>query len=261
MYMRLAFSVAVSVAPDIVVIDEALSVGDGAFARKSFDRIMAMKEAGKTILFCSHAMYHVDVMCQRALWLENGRVRMLGEAAQVTSAYNTALALESEAGAYAAANKPAADAMAAMPAAAPSAGTGRISRVHGTCDGESGQRLSVKSLASTVAVTVEFAIDPALPLPSVALGIENAAGLLVSSVISKDSAGAVTRDARGMGRATVVFQQIPLLKGEYRVTAFLGCEQGVHVYDYAPQCLTLDVCQVGVLQGVVVLPHTWQTDA
>ena len=52
MFMRLAFAVATSVEPDILVIDEALSVGDGAFARKSFDRIMRLKEAGKTILFC-----------------------------------------------------------------------------------------------------------------------------------------------------------------------------------------------------------------
>ena len=57
MYVRLAFSVATCVDPDILVIDEALSVGDGAFARKSFDRIMELKSSGTTILFCSHSMY------------------------------------------------------------------------------------------------------------------------------------------------------------------------------------------------------------
>src|SRR4051794_9038362 len=59
MFMRLAFAVATAVEPDILVIDEALSVGDGAFARKSFERIMKLREAGKTILFCSHSMYQV----------------------------------------------------------------------------------------------------------------------------------------------------------------------------------------------------------
>ncbi|NBT92297.1 MAG: ABC transporter ATP-binding protein, partial [Betaproteobacteria bacterium] len=59
MFMRLAFSVATSIEPDILVIDEALSVGDGAFARKSFERIMQLKDQGKTILFCSHSMYQV----------------------------------------------------------------------------------------------------------------------------------------------------------------------------------------------------------
>ncbi|MFZ4704170.1 MAG: ABC transporter ATP-binding protein, partial [Candidatus Methylumidiphilus sp.] len=63
MFMRLAFAVATSVDPDILIIDEALSVGDGEFARKSFDRIIAMKETGKTILFCSHSMYHIESIC------------------------------------------------------------------------------------------------------------------------------------------------------------------------------------------------------
>ncbi len=256
MYVRLAFSVAISVDPDILVIDEALSVGDGEFSRKSFDRIMALKEAGKTILFCSHSMYQVDVLCQRALWLERGNVRMQGAASQVTAAYNTALALESGSNAEAATVSSGSDTPHATPVAAPS--TGRIVRVLGACDGVQGPRLPVRSQAGTLSVTVEFLLDPALPLPSVALGIENAAGVSVSSVISTGSADAVTRDGNGRGQATVVFPQLPLLKGEYRVTAFLACEQGVHVYDHAPQCLTLDVSQEGAIQGVVALPHHWR---
>ncbi|MEG0004088.1 MAG: ABC transporter ATP-binding protein, partial [Comamonas sp.] len=74
MYVRLAFAVATSTDPDILIIDEALSVGDGAFARKSFDRIMRLKEAGKTIFFCSHSMYQVEALCARAIWMEKGRV-------------------------------------------------------------------------------------------------------------------------------------------------------------------------------------------
>lgn len=72
MYVRLAFSIATSVDPDILVIDEALSVGDGAFARKSFDRIMRLKEKGATILFCSHSVYQIEALCTRALWLDKG---------------------------------------------------------------------------------------------------------------------------------------------------------------------------------------------
>ena len=94
MFVRLAFAVATSVEPDILVIDEALSVGDGAFARKSFDRIMELKDRGATILFCSHAMYHVQALCSRALWLEGGCVRMWGPAPKVTAAYETSLVMD-----------------------------------------------------------------------------------------------------------------------------------------------------------------------
>jgi lipopolysaccharide transport system ATP-binding protein len=69
----------------------------------------------------------------------------------------------------------------------------------------------------------------------------------------------VVRNTAGDGYATVVFPNIPLLKGEYRITAFLACERGLHVYDTAPQCLTLDVTQTSILQGLVVLPHQWHT--
>lgn len=77
MYVRLAFSVATSVDPDILVIDEALSVGDGAFARKSFDRIMSLKQKGCTIVFCSHSIYQVEALCQRVLWLDKGKLQAL----------------------------------------------------------------------------------------------------------------------------------------------------------------------------------------
>jgi lipopolysaccharide transport system ATP-binding protein len=79
MYVRLAFSIATSVDPDILVIDEALSVGDGAFARKSFDRIMRLKEKGATILFCSHSIYQIEALCTKALWLDKGVVKLTGD--------------------------------------------------------------------------------------------------------------------------------------------------------------------------------------
>ena len=88
MYVRLAFSIATSVEPDILVIDEALSVGDGAFARKSFDRIMALKDKGVTILFCSHNIYQVESLCERAIWLDHGQVKASGPAHQVCLKYN-----------------------------------------------------------------------------------------------------------------------------------------------------------------------------
>src|SRR5438128_4036214 len=91
MYMRLAFSVAVNVEPDILVIDEALAVGDGHFQKKCVDRIREFQQDGRTILFCSHAMYLVTSICRRALWLDHGRVMRWGPALDVTHDYETFL--------------------------------------------------------------------------------------------------------------------------------------------------------------------------
>ena len=87
MVVRLAFSIATSVDPDILIIDEALSVGDQYFQKKCVDRMMAFKERGKNIILCSHAMFLVNMLCTQALWIERGLVREQGIATHVTAAY------------------------------------------------------------------------------------------------------------------------------------------------------------------------------
>lgn len=87
MYVRLAFSVATNVEPDILIIDEALSVGDQSFQKKCLDRMGEFKRQNKTIIFCSHDLYQVKSFCDMAIWLQNGQVQMQGEASQVVNAY------------------------------------------------------------------------------------------------------------------------------------------------------------------------------
>ena len=87
MIMRLGFSVAVHVDPDILIIDEVLSVGDKDFQAKCFEKISEFKRSGKTLLFVSHAASLVERLCDRALWLDHGEVMMDGPARQVVSAY------------------------------------------------------------------------------------------------------------------------------------------------------------------------------
>ncbi|EFK05564.1 ABC transporter, ATP-binding protein [delta proteobacterium NaphS2] len=87
MIMRLAFSVATSVNPDILIIDEALSVGDHYFQQKCIDRMTQFRTQGKTILFCSHSTYSVNLLCNRAIWLHQGGIRRDGPATEVTADY------------------------------------------------------------------------------------------------------------------------------------------------------------------------------
>lgn len=87
MVVRLAFSIATAVDPDILIIDEALSVGDDYFQRKCIKRILQFKENGKTIIFCSHSMYHVHELCDEVLWLHQGEIRGHGESRKVIGEY------------------------------------------------------------------------------------------------------------------------------------------------------------------------------
>jgi ABC-type polysaccharide/polyol phosphate transport system ATPase subunit len=87
MVMRLAFSVAVHVDPDILLIDEVLAVGDQEFQKKCFERINMFRQQGKTLLFVSHAAEMLKSICHRGIWLEHGRVRMDGPLSDVLAAY------------------------------------------------------------------------------------------------------------------------------------------------------------------------------
>ena len=87
MYVRLGFSIACGIDPDILIIDEALSVGDAYFSQKSINRIEAFLENGTTILFVSHDMRTLQRFCESALWLNEGRVQSYGDAKNVVIAY------------------------------------------------------------------------------------------------------------------------------------------------------------------------------
>lgn len=91
MAARLAFAVATHVDPAVLVVDEALAVGDGAFQKKCVDRMVRFKEEGRTVLFCSHSMYLVTSFCQRAIWLHHGKVRCQGPAVEVVHEYEAHL--------------------------------------------------------------------------------------------------------------------------------------------------------------------------
>jgi ABC-type polysaccharide/polyol phosphate transport system ATPase subunit len=88
MYVRLAFSMAINIDPDILITDEALAVGDIRFQQKCFRRIREFKDNGKTFIICSHSMQVVKDFCTRAIWLHEGEIREEGEPAFVAERYS-----------------------------------------------------------------------------------------------------------------------------------------------------------------------------
>ena len=93
MVVRLAFSVAINLNPDLLIVDEVLAVGDQNFQAKCFERIRDLRRAGKTLLFVSHSPNLVLEFCDRALWLDHGELVMQGEAERVLSAYQGRVAV------------------------------------------------------------------------------------------------------------------------------------------------------------------------
>ena len=87
MKSRLGFSISLYLNPDIIIVDEALSVGDKGFAQKCLDKMNELKDEGKTIVFISHSLPQVRGFCQKAMWIEGGELRRYGDVEEVCDEY------------------------------------------------------------------------------------------------------------------------------------------------------------------------------
>ncbi|TRW92210.1 ABC transporter ATP-binding protein [Candidatus Methylobacter oryzae] len=252
MYVRLAFSVATSVDPDILIVDEALSVGDGEFARKSFDRIRSMKEAGKTILFCSHSLYQVEAFCDRALWLDHGQLMHFDEPQKVVQRYSKFLLGDAKTSALISANPQAVSA---------TQGHARLSHVAVSLDGATGRELKGRPGENDLSIRVQFESDPQLPAPTVGVTINYGSLMTVASVLSHSENVPIKRSEFGKGEVIIDFPALPLRKGEFHVTVYLCSEDTVLVYDSAQTVATLHIEDPLPEPGLVKLAHCWHTRA
>jgi len=91
MIARLAFSIATVVVPEVLIVDEVLSVGDANFQEKSYKRMMELMHGGTTVLFVSHSAEQVRKLCKKAVWLKKGKVHMVGDSDEVCACYEANL--------------------------------------------------------------------------------------------------------------------------------------------------------------------------
>jgi lipopolysaccharide transport system ATP-binding protein len=245
MFMRLAFAIATCTNPDILIIDEALSVGDGSFARKSFERIMQFRQQRKTILFCSHSMYQVEKICDRVLWLDNGQLRLDGTAAQVLPAYNEFLNSE--------------------PSKQPelvdiddSRKLAYITQVIAKINNIAVSNPVLQTGQNDFSIEISFNYAEHLPQPTLGVAIWRKDGLLVSSASTHNDGYNMRNCQAGQGKISIYFKQLNLLKGNYTIHVSIGCENALHLYDQIVTAVDFSVEQTGVEQGVITLAHEWR---
>lgn len=278
MFVRLAFSVAVCVDPDILVIDEALSVGDGAFARKSFERIMQMKEQGCTILFCSHNLYQVEAICSRAIWLHQGKVVSEGMPVEVIRRYENYLyasmedseaAPELTAGQQRAAEAVGKEAAAeekpqvAAAGATQDLGNPRITQLQVFIDDQQASMTQAQTAytgKSTLKVVCAWQGSLNLPPPSFAITLHSADGRIAASMGSHIDKKVLQPNAQGKGEVVLELPKLALLKGEFWLEAYLLCEQGIMFYDQIIPAARFSVASPNnqLEQGLYHAPRVWK---
>jgi lipopolysaccharide transport system ATP-binding protein len=296
MAMRLGFSIATQVEPDVLIIDEALSVGDGYFQKKCMDRLLQFVGSGGTLLFCSHAMYYVSAFCQRALWLRQGRVEALGPVADVVRDYENFLFAKSAVGARlddgavgarldngaagarlddgaSGATAPGQDAAPATHDAERAAAGGAAGDLRRRPARLVEVRISGGASAEAPAGAVPlFAPGDALELEiewesqradlgfHVGIGINRSDGLEVASLATHLD-GRPPMTGRTRYRLGVALPRLTLVKGEFMLYIFLLDEAGLHIYDQRVYRRAFAVHSPGYAFGLVAVDHRWQEPA
>jgi lipopolysaccharide transport system ATP-binding protein len=245
MYMRLAFSVAVNVNPDILVIDEALAVGDGHFQKKCVDKIREFQQQGKTIVFCSHALYHISSICRRALWLDHGSVMRFGPTLDVVHEYESFLLQRDRA-------HPASE---GEPERERAASPVRIREIT-VCD-SSGSPRDLFERGEDIHVRMRVHSDlPSQPV-HVIVGVHRSADDLQCFAVGTHADGVAPISGRHEYDFFVEFKRIPLNRGEYTIIAFVGDENAISVFDRLDVRPAFSVTGNRYEVGLITIDHRW----
>ncbi|MFT4541017.1 MAG: lipopolysaccharide transport system ATP-binding protein [Planctomycetota bacterium] len=255
MYVRLGFSVAASVEPDILMIDEALSVGDEHFRGKCINRLNEFREQGKTTVFVSHDMGAIKSMCQWVVLMDEGRVLKQGSAEEVADAY-----LKS---AHERGNKRL-SALARDTSEYPRWGTGEVETLTIELMGDKDEPKHVFTPGEPFRVRIRYRVHETCKQPVFGLGMYRSDGTYVNGSNHewrKEPLELEEMKAGEEGEVWMEFDQLPLLKGEYYLTSFLydHSKAAPTAIDHREHAATFEVVDAEQLQhGMLFLPMRWR---
>jgi ABC-type polysaccharide/polyol phosphate transport system ATPase subunit len=247
MYVRLGFSVAINVDPDILLIDEVLAVGDAEFQRKCMEKFDDFRESGKTIVIVSHTLDSIRNLCDTAAWLERGVLRRLGPSNEVIDEYLTDShadrATDGEFGTRW------------------GSGEGRLEKIELLDVSE--QPVKRVCTGDTVVLRFHYKADQTIPKPVFGLAVHALDDVRVTGPSTRD-VGLVPDqlNAGTEGHVDLRIDRLLLLPGTYDISASLHNNAGTHVWDMRHRVLRFDV-EFGEPReeyGFTSLGGTWEGD-
>lgn len=295
MNVRLAFALVTAVQPDVLIVDEALAVGDQSFQKKCIERILDFRQKGCTILFCSHSPYHIRHLCDAALWLEKGQVQMFGQTEAVLAAYDvrTRQLREEKDRLQWGDDVPdmgsditdGPSVIDEMPSEKASVMGAQLAPSQAVVDSLSvpyvvqrPQSVVVKDLGNACLLTVDIGnlsgdTPPVLQgsdlvvtirargngaeRPNIGFMIEQNKGVGIACIATHEDDALPTLLTDGTWQSVLTFPDLPLHSGDYVVSAFLFDGSGLAVYDQWFQYAVFRFIYPKPLPGLVRLPHHW----
>ncbi|MBJ7369400.1 MAG: ABC transporter ATP-binding protein [Ilumatobacteraceae bacterium] len=242
MTIRLGFSIAAHVEPEILLIDEVLTVGDQSFQRKSSEKIEQFRREGRTIVVVSHSLGSVQQLCKEVIWLEKGRMMMRGPAAEVIAAYTG--------GSYT--QHVAMDADFRERWGTEDVRIDRIELLN-----EVGEKIDRIETNGAMSITTQLTAQTSVRSPVIKVSISKLDGDIVWSSTSR-------RSEIGLGNlnspvlATIAIPKLPLLEGTYYISVACTDATGTTDYDHCQNWVRFDVHQNDLFEeGLVAVPSNW----
>lgn len=262
MFVRLAFSVAINVDPDILIVDEALSVGDIRFQIKCMEKFNEFREKGKTILFVSHDIHSIKKFCDKTIWLNDGSVQAIGETNSVTDMYLDYLRI-SEVGSVKEISKNLLDQseqeegkneLENMITKQPEA-IGKIERVE--ILNEQNKPVGIIEHNRKIKVRVDFIIyDDTIKNIAIGVAIHRIDNFYICGLNTALDNFKVSWQ-KGNNTCNLHYDSVNLIGGRYYLDVALFEENAYVPIDYRTKIKTFDVKSDYVGEGIVILNHKW----
>jgi ABC-2 type transport system ATP-binding protein len=242
MYVRLGFSVAINVDPDILLVDEVLAVGDAAFQDKCMEKFAEFRHAGKTVVLVSHAMGSLRTLCDQAAWLDHGELVRVGPANDIVDTYIDAGHTE----------------RVDHPDGGARWGSGEVMLREVELLNESGQPATRFYTGDPVTFRMHFHVNKAIDKPVFGLALETIEGVYAWAHHSRDGQFVPDQIAES-GYVDLSIPRLALQAGTYDLNASIVDFTTTHTFDFRRSCLRFDVLS-GVEHesgGIVALGGTW----
>jgi lipopolysaccharide transport system ATP-binding protein len=248
MYMRLGFSIAVHIMPQILIVDEILAVGDQSFQEKCINHIYDMKRNGVTIILVSHSLDMMRKLCTRVVWMEKGVMRAEGDAEQVIQLYLDSL--------QDSAHQPLFQTQAQKEMER--WGNKEIEIVAVRLLNKEGEEIEGVNTGNALTIEMNYLAHQPVIKPEFGLAIYREDGVQVNGP-NNQFAGFPIPKVEGTGKVLYQIESLPLLPGNYVVTVAVHNTQSTMAYDYHNKAYKFQVGSSGTreIYGLVELPASW----
>ncbi len=250
MFMRLAFSVAIHVMPEILFIDEILAVGDQAFQDKCFQRLHDFKRSNVTMIIVSHDLRSLQNICEKLIWIHLGEVKMSGDPRKVLAAYTDFMRRQNVEKMI---NQ-------SLDQDGQRWGSGEIKYKSVRLKNSEGDYTNILKSNEAVEVEMEWEAFQEIDNPQFGLSIYREGDQIQLNSPNTFGAGLDLGTVSGCGRMSYHIDNLPLLPGAYYLNVSIYDKQGVHAFDFVDQCLKFEITFTDKPEnyGFLSLPARWE---